>query len=649
MRRTLFILLSFLPLFIYAQEKTLDQELDRIESISSLKARTKAYDDATEQAWRNGNPNDALVYSERGLKIAKEQSFKSLESQLHNNRGVAYDFLSQYPSALEHYFAGLTIQEKLDKPSPDTKADLLGNIGLIYMNQEVNDKALYYHGEALKIRRSINDHLGISASLNNLAIVYTREGKLKKAIEYYKACIEIDSIAQDVIGLSADFNNLALAYMELEDWDIALIYLDKSLEIRKSNGDILGQSINYSNFGEINYKLGNYNEAKENFLLAIKLAKQVNDRESLRFSYSKLSLNEEKAKRFESALTYYELFIRYKDSITNAENVRLQTEFELNYQFDKEKEVARLKQEEKDRQYTIILIAVSSGLILILFFSVLFFRKWKQTQAQQRTIKEKNKLVEQKNQEIMASISYAKRIQNAILPSSSELQEAFWNHFVLYLPKDEVSGDFYWMDELDSTSFLAVADCTGHGVPGAMMSVVCYNALNRSVHEFGKTSVSGILDKTRELVVNEMSKNNESVKDGMDISLCAFQKETNRIEWAGANNPLWIYRKASNTLEEIKADKQPIGYHQNPRPFEKHEVELQEGDRIYLFSDGYQDQFGGSKSKKMMRKGFKKVILESAELSLKEQRALLNIHFINWKNTLEQVDDVCIVGIEYVT
>ena len=180
-----------------------------------------------------------------------------------------------------------------------------------------------------------------------------------------------------------------------------------------------------------------------------------------------------------------------------------------------------------------------------------------------------------------------------------------------------------------------------------ILGVVCHNALNRSVREFGKSSTSAILDKTRDLVINEISQNDESVTDGMDISLCAFDKETNKISWSGANNPLWIYRKSSHTVEEIKADKQPIGYHRNPTPFNKHEVELHEGDRLYLFSDGYQDQFGGPKSKKMMRKGLKTVLLDSAQLSLKEQHALLNMHFINWKKNLEQVDDVCIIGIEY--
>jgi serine phosphatase RsbU (regulator of sigma subunit)/tetratricopeptide (TPR) repeat protein len=646
MRFVIVTVILFVSILSFSQDFSKDTTILRIEKIASEKVKTSAYNDAAEIAWMSGMFNEALEYSERGLKIAKQNDFKELESRLHNNRGVAYDFLSQYPSALKHYFAGLAIQEKLN--TPDTKADLLGNIGLIYMSQGLQEKSLDYHTRALKIRESMQDTLGISASLNNVAIIYHNQGKHQEAIERYEKCIDIDTKLKDTVGLGDDYNNIALPYIDMGEYDIALDYLEKALEIRLYINDPRKIAVTYSNFGEVFFKQEDYDKAREYLKLAVDFGKSANERESLKFTYNLLQRNEEKAGDSASAYRYYKLYIQYRDSIDNSELARKQTSLELNYQFNKEKEVARLKQEQKDRQYKIGIIAVSAGLLLILFFSILFFRKWKQTQAQQRIIKEKNELVEQKNQEIMASISYAKRIQNAILPSSSELLDAFPNHFVLYLPKEKVSGDFYWMDESGPTQFLAVADCTGHGVPGAMMSVVCYNALNRSVHEFGKSSTADILDKTRELVINEISQNDESVTDGMDISLCAFEKGTNKIKWSGANNPLWIYRKASHRLEEVKADKQPIGHHRSPKPFNEHEVELFEGDRVYLFSDGYQDQFGGPKSKKMMRKGLKSVLLDSAKLSLKEQRALLNIHFMNWKNNLEQVDDVCIVGVECV-
>ncbi len=610
-------------------------------------AKATAYNGASESAWRQGELQNALEYSKRGLTIAKKYKYKSIQSRLYNNRGVTYDYLSDYPAALKNYFAGLAIQETQNDPK--LKASILGNIGLIYSNQKQWERSLKYHNRALKLSESINDQRGISISLNNAAIVYNAQGRFRKAAEYYTKCIEIDSLVNDTVVLGDDYNNIALVYMGWKEYDVAIDYLKRALEIRTSTNNTIGLIITNSNIGEVHFVQEDFERARIYFQRAIEYAREANDRESLKYVYDFLAKNEEKAGDPISAYRYYKLFISYRDSIDNSTIARKQTELELKCQFNKEKEVARAKQEEKDRQYRIILIAISSGLILILLFSILFFRKWKQTQAQQVIIQEKNELVQHKNDEIMASISYAKRIQKAILPSTSTLGEAFSNNFVLYLPKDIVSGDFYWMDEIDSTQFLAVADCTGHGVPGAMMSVVCHNALNRSVHEFGKKSSSEILNKTRELVISEMSQQDESVADGMDISLCAFNKKSSVLNWAGANNPLWIYRKASQTLEEIKADKQPIGNHHNPVSFTEHKVEIQEGDRIYLFSDGYQDQFGGPKQKKMMRKGFKNVILSSAELSIKEQRAFLNITFINWKNTLEQVDDVCVICIERIS
>lgn len=627
-----------------AQDFSKDTTIRRIEKMSSQKNKAIAYNDATESAWKKGNLKEALEYSSRGLAIAKEYHFSLTESKLHNNRGITYDYLNQYPAALNHYFEGLSIQEKLNDPY--TKANLLGNIGLLYSYQNSISKSMNYHKRALSLRRSINDQHGISASLNNIAILYARQGKFSKSIENYLACIEIDSKAKDTTGLGDDYNNIALIYLDLKQFDTALEYLQKSLVIRTTLNNRGAMAITHSNIGELYYLQGNYTKAKEYFLTAASLGLEVNDKECLKYVYSMLQKNAEKSKDSLAAYRYFKLYISYRDSIDNSSIARKQTELELNYQFNKEKEVSRLREQEKDRQYFIILIAISSGLILILLFSILFFRKWKQTQRQQDIIEEKNALVQQKNDEILASINYAKRIQKAIFPSNAKLDENFPSHFVLYLPKDIVSGDFYWMDDLDETTFLAVADCTGHGVPGALMSVVCHNSLNRALREFGKTGPADILDKTRELVIQELSQHEDSVADGMDISLCAFNKKMGHLAWAGANNPLWIYRQSSKALEEWKADKQPIGNHQNPSQFTEHMVEVKNGDRIYLFSDGYQDQFGGPVEKKMMSKGFRETILSSVHLPIHDQQKLLLKRFYAWQGGLEQLDDVCVMCVE---
>ncbi|MEX1003261.1 MAG: SpoIIE family protein phosphatase [Crocinitomicaceae bacterium] len=307
---------------------------------------------------------------------------------------------------------------------------------------------------------------------------------------------------------------------------------------------------------------------------------------------------------------------------------------------------------------------------------------------QKKEADHQREIVEEKQKEITDSINYAKRIQEAIMPGLDYFDSFFKESFILYKPKDIIAGDFYWLETVafpsnspkgaaavnktDSpplgeperdTVIFAAADCTGHGVPGAMVSVVCNNALNRSVREFGITDPGSLLDKTRELVIEQFEKGSAGVhgeqigiKDGMDIALCSLNfNNTNsdkaqnsvgvvaQLRYAGANNPLWLLR--GSELIEIKADKQPIGNYHDPKPFSTHELQLKKGDVIYLFSDGYADQFGGEKGKKFKSKSFRELLIESSELSLDEQKSKINQVFEDWKGEFEQVDDVCVIGV----
>lgn len=252
--------------------------------------------------------------------------------------------------------------------------------------------------------------------------------------------------------------------------------------------------------------------------------------------------------------------------------------------------------------------------------------------------------LEIKNKEITDSITYAKRIQTAILPSDNIFKSFLNNSFVLYLPKDVVAGDFYWLEKVKDIVLFAAADCTGHGVPGAMMSVVCHNALNRSVREEGLTDPGKILDRTREIIISELGKSNEDVKDGMDISFCALNSKTLDLNWAGANNPLWIVRNSE--LIEVKPDKQPIGQHLSSNPFTTHAIKLQANDILYVSTDGYQDQFGGDKGKKFKASHLKELILSVCTMPLEEQKKIISETFVNWKGKNEQVDDVCLIGVK---
>ena len=302
-------------------------------------------------------------------------------------------------------------------------------------------------------------------------------------------------------------------------------------------------------------------------------------------------------------------------------------------------------------------------------------REQKEVVEKQKEVVEKQKSVvesaheelQEKNKEILDSINYAKRLQDAILPPVKLVKEYFNESFILFKPKDIVSGDFYWMEtsSLPYSSedtvntprnrqessgnkliMFAAADCTGHGVPGAMVSVVCANALYKSVNELHLTDPGRILDATRTIVIDTFSKQGGDVKDGMDISLCVLDEVTQTLYWAGANNPLWILRASNNEIEEVKANKQPIGLYGELLPFKTHSIDIQEGDCIYLFSDGYADQFGGEKGKKFKAGRFKKLLFEIKSLSMDQQKAKLDEAFEQWKGQIEQIDDVCVIGVK---
>ncbi|MFI5205062.1 MAG: SpoIIE family protein phosphatase, partial [Flavobacteriales bacterium] len=289
--------------------------------------------------------------------------------------------------------------------------------------------------------------------------------------------------------------------------------------------------------------------------------------------------------------------------------------------------------------------------ILIIVGAVRISSKGLKNIIKQRTreIEEQKHLVEEKNKEIIDSISYAERLQQAILPNIKVIHDVMPDSFVMYKPKDIIAGDFYWMEIINGQILFAVCDCTGHGVPGAMVSVVGANSLNRCVKEFQLTQPAKILDQLTFLVEETFSKSDSEVKDGMDVALVSLSVHTESgvwsAEYSGANNPLWIIR--NGVLTEIKADKQPIGKFDKRKPFTNHTIEIKKGDAIYLCSDGFADQFGGESGKKFKYGKLKELIVENWTLPMDQQHRIYNRIFENWRGEQEQTDDVCLWGVKF--
>jgi serine phosphatase RsbU (regulator of sigma subunit) len=284
------------------------------------------------------------------------------------------------------------------------------------------------------------------------------------------------------------------------------------------------------------------------------------------------------------------------------------------------------------------------GAVLMVIYYERLRRANEKIIKQKQEIEYQKQLVEEKNKEITDSINYALRIQTAILPPARIVQEYLLNSFILYKPKAIVSGDFYWMETNENTIYFAACDCTGHGVPGALVSMVCHNALNRAVREFHISQPSDILNKVNELVIDNFEKGESQLRDGMDTSLCAFNSKTKILEWAGANNPLWLIKEGE--FIETKADKQSIGNIEDSHPFTNHSFELKSGDSIYIFSDGYADQFGANGDKKITKKRFSELVLSLQGLSMQEQGTAFDNFINDHKKNTPQTDDILVMGVQ---
>jgi serine phosphatase RsbU (regulator of sigma subunit) len=596
-----------------------------------------------------------------------------------NNIGLFYEFQKGNSSkALGYYLKALKLFKKIENKHGE--AMLLNRVGTIYTNQDNIEKGYEYYKKSLALYKSLDEQDEIANPMNNLGSYYKDKQDYTTALFYYKQSLEIDVKVNNRQGAATLYSNIGGVYTVLKRYDKALISFIKGLIIFEEMGDKSGIAMILTHIGQVHYEQGDYESAFVNANRSFKIAKEDNYYKRLNSSAFLLSKIFEEQEKPEKALDMYKLYTATKDSMTNENTkssaVRQQTQYE--YESQKaiddavySKELAR-QQEAKEKQQ-IIIYAIGFGLTLLAAFLIFVFNRLRLTRRQKSTIELQKKNVEaahlevsEKNKEILDSINYAKRIQKAILPNHDLVKQYLMNSFVLFKPKDIVAGDFYWMEASSSFSseegsansslvsiddkciLFAAADCTGHGVPGAMVSVVCNNALNRSVREYGLTDPGKILDKTREIVISEFSDDSEVnnqkedyVKDGMDIALCSLTGST--LKYAGANNPLWIVRDGE--LIERKADKQPIGSFRSQVPFTTHEIELKKNDALYIFSDGYADQFGGEKGKKFMTKAVKKLLLSIQDKSMDIQRSLLNEAFENWRGNNEQVDDVCFIGV----
>lgn len=571
-----------------------------------------------------GKIKQAMDYTQQALKIFEEVKEMQLAGECYENIGYLLQGQNDIAGAFKNFNKALAIYSELK--SEKDMADCYSFIGTCYKSNRKLDSAVIMYDKAFAIFSADENEYGMATVLLNKGEIYQLRGDLDQAQASFEKSLSMFEKSDDKNPISFALNSLAIIY----------------------------------------YKKGDLTKARSAGERSLQLAKDIQYPDNIRNAAKILSDVYKKTGDYKDALQMHELYSQMNDSILNADTKRNAIEKELKYQHDKElmeiekerekEALAALKEREK-RNIVILSISIVFLLVLI-FFAFLYnrfvlIRKQKniielqkeEVETQKVEIERQKNIVETKNHEIVDSILYAKRLQNAILPQKKLIAEYLPDSFVFYRPKDIVAGDFYWFEKIGDNVIFAAADCTGHGVPGAMVSFVCVNALNRSVLEFGLSEPAAILDKVSELVIQAFHRSEDQVKDGMDISLCVLNTSTNTLRFAGAYNPLWILRKGAEDMEEHGATRQAIGNVISPVPFVNNVIPLAPGDIIYLFSDGYADQFGGPKGKKLKYSNFKKILLGNSASPMQTQPLALDEAFESWKGELEQVDDVCVIGV----
>jgi serine phosphatase RsbU (regulator of sigma subunit) len=460
------------------------------------------------------------------------------------------------------------------------------------------------------------------------------------------------------------YNNLA-GLNNIISSEEALNYYDKALKARIELGDKVSVCMIYNNIGAVYMNDKKYSKAIEYLNKGLTVANEIDSKQNLLNIYHALAGSYRKSNRLEEAYSMLFKYASLKDSLFNKESIEKIEEIQTKYETEKkeqeivllnntnalkELEINKNKIEISKQNQEKVIIALA--LLFFIGISLVVFRSYRITKKskeiitlQKKEIELQKNEVDEKQKEIVDSINYAKRIQYALLASEDMLANNLNEHFVLFKPKDIVSGDFYWATNKNDKFYLAVCDSTGHGVPGAFMSLLNIGFLSEAINEKGIVEPNKIFDYVRSRLIESIGK--EEQQDGMDGILICFDKQANTISYAAANSaPILVSRNnLEKEFKELQKDKMPVGKGGKNLEFNLYHIQAQKNDMIYLYTDGYADQFGGEKGKKFKYKQLNELLIESSSLELNDQSTLLNQKFVNWKGNLEQVDDMCVIGI----
>ncbi len=652
---------------------------------------------------KTGNFNKSNSYLQKALDISYKAGLDKKRASVYSSFGALNRNIGNYNNALEYYQKALQINLEIDNKAGVSAC--YNNIGIVHDIEENYSLALEYYESAIEYFRKQNNKLREGITTMNIGSVYVKMGKYKYALNHYDNAKELFISTNNTRGIAQIYNNKAVIFSEKDNLTKALNYLNKSLDIHYNIGDSKGKAATYNNISELYYKLENYKKsikyAEKGLELSsnIKLLNQeVNAYERLRKAHSELN-------NYYQASYYADNYITKKDSLHSVEISKSIAEMEAKFQDKKRQlEIQSLQKENELKEAEIkiknrLITTITISLIVVLFLSALvlyqYFAKKKanlklistNTDIQNKSkkildqrnkiesqydeiITQRDKVAHQKNlleifnHELTDSIYYAKSIQKALLPDTNKLYNYVQDIFVFEKPSDIISGDFYWMHPINRNKVIfALADSTGHGVPGAFMSVLGITLLNNIIIKQKEYRVNEVLDLMREGFITALNQDdtNHINREGIDISIFLYDKSKKEIYFAAAKSKMWLLSnnnelkintgetKASIPNMKInvyKGDEFPIGLHNNSGSFTKQKIKLDENCKaIYLFSDGFHDQLN-QYNQRYTNKKLKNKILEIGHLPLNKQYTILKKEFYNWKGEAQQVDDVTIIGIK---
>lgn len=638
-------------------EKSLTKKINAQEKLTLLTALSGAMNNVGYVYKTKGDIEIALNYYKKSLEINEEINDKSGIATLLNNIGFVYRSQGNIYQAIEYYQKALTIHEELgDK---EGMASIYNNLGIIYYDQLDYDNALKFYKKTLAFDKETNYDKGIANTYNNIGLIYYKKGDFEKALDYYHQSLKIKEKIHDQIGIALCYSHMGELFEVQDNLKAAREFYEKSLTILEEQGDKRWTSYLSKDMADILLKLHEIDLAEEYAQRSYKLSKELGFPANISHSAQTLSKINKIKGNYKDALELFELHTSMKDSILNEDIINKTKTQQLKYEFEKAQAIQQAEHKkdieilaQKEQKQKAFLYGTIAILLLVSVMLGIIFNRLKITK-QQKVVIENQKLIvetakiqlEEKNKEVIDSINYAKRIQEALLKSEEHQSPHLPEHFILFKPKDIVSGDFYWAMEKDNHLYLAVGDCTGHGVPGALLTMLGNSFLNEINAVDQLLNPAEILNLLRQKIITELNQTGKSGEsfDGMDISLMRLNLKNYELQWAGANNPLYLI--SNNILSEVKPDKQPIGYNYKMTDFTNHQLQINKGDYLCIFTDGFADQFGGPKGKKYKYTSFKNKLLEIYQKSMPEQKQTLLEEFETWKGNLQQIDDVCIIGV----